>query len=559
MFFRAKKSGPRTYLQLVESVREGKRVRQRVLATLGRLDELEKSGQLSRLLQSGAKFSEKIAVLSAHKQGNARTLSGTCIGPDLLFSRLWKDLGIGEAIRSMLTDRRFEFPVERAVYLTVLHRLFVGGSDRDAEHWRRDFRIPGTERLELHHLYRAMAWLGEELPYTEQAGSTGFSPRCVKDEIEERLFQKRRDLFTSLSFVFFDTTSIYFEGEGGEDLGRYGKSKDHRPDRKQLVAGAILDREGQPICSEIWPGNTTDVTTLLPVVDRLRNRFGIEKLCVVCDRGMISKKTMAELTRRNLKYILGARMRSVTEVREEVLSRPGAYRMVRGPRESSKDPSPLKVKEVMVGDRRYVVCLNMEQAIEDKKKRERIVANLEKALKSGDKSLIGNKGYRGYVRGSGGFEVDRKKVEEAERYDGKWVLQTNYSKEELSTEEVGLRYKDLWMVEDVFRSMKTILRTRPVWHKRDETIRGHVFSSFLALVVLKELLGRLKTKEAKSGSPETPRTEWARLKHDLRSLTETEVELGGKRFLLRSEIAGDVAKALQAVGSAIPPAVCRAT
>ncbi len=559
MFFRAKKSGPRTYLQLVENTREGKRIRQRVLATLGRLDELEKSGQLTRLLESGAKFSEKIAVLSAHKQGNARTLAGTCIGPDLLFSRLWKELGVGEAIQSMLSDRRFEFPVERAIYLTVLHRLFVGGSDRDAEYWRRDFRIPGTEDLELHHLYRAMAWLGEPLPYTEQAGSTGFSPRCVKDAIEERLFQKRRDLFTSLSFVFFDTTSIYFEGGGGEDLGRFGKSKDHRPDRKQLVAGAILDREGRPICSEIWPGNTTDVTTLLPVVDRLRHRFGIESICVVCDRGMISRKTMAELERRGMRYILGARMRSVSEVRKEVLSRTGGYRMVHGPRVSPKDPSPLKVKEVIVGDRRYVVCLNMEQAIEDRKKRERIVANLEKALKGGDKSLIGNKGYRGYVKGTAGFEIDREKVKEAERFDGKWVLQTNYTKEELSTEDVGLRYKDLWMVEDVFRSMKTILRTRPVWHKCDETIRGHVFASFLALMLLKELLGKLRTKEAKKGSAETPKAEWGRLKHDLRSLTETEVELGGKRFLLRSELAGDAGKALQAVGVAIPPAVCRTT
>ncbi len=325
------------------------------------------------------------------------------------------------------------------------------------------------------------------------------------------------------------------------------------------MAGAILDREGRPICSEIWPGNTTDVTTLLPVVDRLRHRFGIKSVCVVCDRGMISKRTMAELERREMKYILGARMRSVTEVSEEVLSRPGAYRMVRGPRECSKDPSPLKVKEVMVEGRRYVVCLNMEQAIEDRKKRERIVANLERALKAGDKSLIGNKGYRGYLKGAGGFEIDREKVKEAERYDGKWVLRTNYTREELSTEEVALLYKDLWMVEDVFRSMKTVLRTRPVWHKGDETIRGHVFASFLALVLLKDLLGKLRTKEARKGSEETPRTEWGRLKHDLCSLTETEVEVGGKRFLLRGEVVGDAGKALRAVGALIPPAVCRLT
>jgi transposase len=438
--------------------------------------------------------------------------------------------------------------VERAVYLTVLHRLFVGGSDRDADFWRRDYRIPGTEELDLHHLYRAMAWLGEELPHTEQAGATGFSPRCVKDLVEEKLFARRRDLFTKLSLVFFDTTSIYFEGEGGDELGQYGKSKDHRPDRKQLVAGAVLDREGKPICSEIWPGNTTDVTTLLPVVDRLSSRFGIGSMTVVADRGMISKKTMKELEDRKMKYILGARMRSVSEVKEEVLSRPGAYRMVRGPRETAKDPSPLKVKEVTVGDCRYVVCLNMEQAIEDAEKRKKILAGLKKALKGGDKGLVGNKGYRMYLKSAGGFEIDEAKVKEDARYDGKWVLRTNHTKEELPAEEVALRYKDLWIVEDAFRSLKSILSTRPVWHKCDETIRGHVFASFLSLVLLKELLGRMK----EVGHP----AEWKRLKRDLDSLEETEVTTKtGQHFLLRSDVQGDCGKALQAAGVAIPPRV----
>jgi transposase len=548
VFFRAKKSGARTYLQIVESVREGKRVRQRVLATLGRLEELEQSGQLARLLESGARFSEKVAVLSAYKSGEAVSVKTTRIGPDLLFDRLWKELGIGEVLRSALLGRRFEFPVERAVYLTVLHRLFVGGSDRDADFWRRDYRIPGTEELDLHHLYRAMAWLGEELPHTEQAGSTGFSPRCAKDLVEEKLFARRRDLFTSLSLVFFDTTSIYFEGEGGDELGQYGKSKDHRPDRKQLVAGAVLDREGKPICSEIWPGNTTDVTTLLPVVDRLSSRFGIEGGTVVADRGMISKKTMEELEDREMKYILGARMRSVNEVKDEVLSRPGGYRMVRGPRETSKDPSPLKVKEVMVGDRRYVVCLNLEQAIEDAEKRKKIVAGLKAALKGGDKSLVGNKGYRMFLKSTGGFEIDEAKVKEDARYDGKWVLRTNHTKEELPAEEVALRYKDLWMVEDAFRSLKSILSTRPVWHKCDETIRGHVFASFLSLVLLKELLARMK----EAGHT----VEWKRLKKDLDSLEETEVTTKtGQHFLLRSDVQGDCGKVLQAAGVAIPPRV----
>jgi len=549
MFFRAKKSGPRTYLQIVENSWNKGKVRQRVIATVGRLDRLRESGQIESLLKSGARFSEKAAVIMANDEGKGTRIRTTCIGPDLVFSRLWQELGIGEAIRSRLEGRRFSFPVERAIYLTVLHRLFCGGSDRAGEHWRRDVRIPGSEDLDLHHLYRAMAWLGDPLPHTEQAGSTGFSPRCAKDAIEEDLFLLRRDLFTSLSLVFFDTTSVYFEGKGGDELGRYGKSKDHRPDCKQIVVGVILDGDGRPICSEIWPGNTTDVKTLLPVVDRLRSRFGIGSVTVVSDRGMISQKTMEELERRGMKYILGARLRSQKEVKEEVLSRAGAYRMVRGPRKGSKDPSPLKVKQVLVEDRRYVVCWNMEQARKDVRRREHLIENLRRAVeKSEAKAFVGNKGYRRFLKSEGEFIVDEEKVKADARYDGKWVLRTNLTTEELGTEGVALRYKDLWMVEEAIGSMKSILENRPIYHKCDETIRGHVFSSFLALVLLKELLARLKEK----GHHEV---EWGRLKRDLLSVDETELELGGKRFLLRGELVGDAGKALQAVGVAPPPTV----
>ena len=154
-----------------------------------------------------------------------------------------------------------------------------------------DYEIPGAEGLDLHHFYRAMAWLGEELEETSARGA--LAPRCVKDVIEEKLFERRRDLFTDLSAVFMDTTSLSFYGEGGETLGEHGYSKDYRPDLKQMILGLVIDGDGRPICTEMWPGNTADVTTLLPVIDRLRERFGIGRVCVVADRGMISAATIA--------------------------------------------------------------------------------------------------------------------------------------------------------------------------------------------------------------------------------------------------------------------------
>ena len=347
--------------------------------------------------------------------------------------------------------------------------------------------------------------------------------------------------------ISFDTTSIYFEGEGGASLGRRGHSKDHRPDLAQMVMGLVLDGDGRPLCCELWPGNTTDVRSLIPIVERLRERFRVVDICVVADRGMISSKTLAAIESRGIGYILGARMRKQKEVRDEVLSRGGRYKVVQPERKTSKDPSPLKVKEVRMDDRRYVVCLNEEQARKDAADRAAIITALEKQLKQGDKSLVSNKGFRKYLKTTGDrFEIDRDKVERDARFDGKWVLRTNT---DMPTEDVALTYKMLWMVESLFRTVKSILETRPIYHKCDETIRGHVFCSFLALLMMRELQERMEVKGYVGA-------EWDDVLRDLDSLSETEVESAdGKRFLIRSEARGWCGKVFQAVGVAIPPSL----
>jgi Transposase DDE domain len=548
MFFRTKTSGPRTYLQIVENRWENGRPRQRVIATLGRLDQLQQSGRLEALLASGARLAESVLLLSAHAKGQLPTITTRRIGPALVFQRLWQQTGCPHVIEQLLDGRRFEFDLERAIFLTVLHRLFAPGSDRAADKWKADYQIEGVEALQLHHLYRAMAWLGEELPEDQQKGKPPFAPRCIKDRIEEELFHRRRDLFTGLQLVFFDTTSIYFEGHGGQEIGQRGYSKDHRPDLYQMIVGVVLDGQGRPICCELWPGNTADVTTLIPVVDRLRSRFGVRRVCIVADRGMISQETIAALEQpgRDWQYILGARMRSQTEVKDEVLARAGRYRVVHPPRVQSDDPSPLKVKEVWVEERRYIVCLNEDEARKDAADREAIVGALREQLRRGDKALVGNKGYRRYLSATGPehFHIDEAKVAEEARYDGKWVLRTNT---ELDSAEVALQYKQLWMVERWFRSCKSLLQTRPIFHRCDETIRGHVFCSFLALVLRQELQARLEERGHE--------LEWADVIQDLDRLQVVEVDQAGKRFLLRSEAQGTCGPVFQAAGVALPPTV----
>ncbi len=541
MFARIKKSGKYQYLQIVQNRREAGKTRQHVIATLGRLDKMHQKDEVEKLVRSISRFSEK-ALLILSDQSNVQT-SAKKIGPALIFERLWSELGISKVIKQVLEERKFEFDVERVIFLTVLHRLFVSGSDRACDRWKRDYFIRGAEDLSLHHHYRAMSFLGQVI--ADQAERTPFITRTVKDRIEEGLFQENRDLFTGLDFVFFDTTSIYFEGQGGEIIGQKGHSKDHQPGKNQMIVGAVLDSCGKPICCEMWPGNTADVKSLIPVADRVRNRFGVGDCCLIADRGMISKNTLEELQARRMPFILGARMRQIREIKFDVLSDQKEYREVYPEGNSSKAPSPLQVKEVKYEDKRYIVCLNTRQARKDAADRLAILSSLEDKLKTRPKSLIGNKGYRKYLKlDHGHLRIDKKKIEEDARFDGKWVLLTNT---DLPAEAVALKYKELWQVEQVFRDMKTVLETRPVFHKIDETITGHVFCSFLALTLLKELERRLGLKDFDF--------EWADIKQDLQALQEFKITEDGRSLAIRTEAAGTCGRVFQAVGVALPPTI----
>ena len=557
MYFRKKTSSGRAYLQIVESRRQGAQVRQQVIATLGRVEELRESGQLERLLRSGARFAAKAIVVDAVADGAVTASAARRIGPALVFERLWEETGCRRVVEDLAGSRKHGFPLERAVFLTVLHRLFSGGSDRAADRWREDYRIDGVENLDLHHLYRAMAWLGEELAEDQQHGATPFAPRCLKDVVEEELFARRRDLFSTLDLVFMDTTSLYFEGAGGQTLGQRGFSKDHRPDLNQMILAVLLDGDGRPVCTEMWPGNTADTGSLVPVVDRLRKRFSIGRVCVVADRGMISAETIAELEARRLLYILGVRERADKLVRELVLDDPAPFIPLTIAKRG--EDIDYEAKAVTLAGRRYIVCRNHEQMKKDAAARAAILTALERQLKKGDKSLVGNKGYRRFLatRGDDHFAIDCAKAEEDAKFDGVFVLRTNA---DLAPLEAMLCYKRLWMVERAFRTSKSLFATRPIFHKLDETIRGHVSCSFLALVLKKELEDRIANVGRRGAASDNAESgSWPDVLADLDSLTETEVEQDGKRFLLRSAPRPAASLALRAAGVALPPTVRQLT
>ncbi len=543
MFVREKRINGYTYLYLVESVREDGRAKQRIIKNLGRREVVVASGELERLASSVARYAERAVVLSQLAPGNPDQLACKRIGAPLLFGRLWEETGCKAVIGALLANRMFEFPVERAVFTSVLHRLLVSGSDRACEKWMTDYAIPGADGLALHHLYRAMAWLGEELPPEQQGGATPFAPRTVKDLIEERLFATRRDLFSELSVVFMDTTSLSFVGAGGKTLGERGYSKDHRPDLMQMIVGVVIDADGRPVCSEMWPGNTADVSVLVPVIDRLRSRFAIGRVCVVADRGMISAPTIAALEERGLEYVLGARERTDTLVRSVVLADKKPFTPLCVKRAGGAQ-TQLFAKEVAVEGRRYIVCRNEAEAAKDAADRQAIVTALDRQLKRGDKALIGNSAYRRYLRTTSDrrtFEIDPGKLADEARYDGIFVLRTNAR---LTPLQAVLRYRDLIQVEALFRTAKALMRTRPIYHASDAAIRGHVFCSFLALVLRKELDERCRKAEF--------RPEWGDVLRDLDRLQDVEISKDGQQMILRTPATGVIGPLFKAARVALP-------
>lgn len=520
MFVRKKISGPREYLVIVENYREGKKVKQRTIANLGRVDVLRETGKLDSIINSLSQFSEKVAVLSAFQRDESLKCWVKEWGSYLVFRRLWEQLGLAEVIERIQKKRKIGFNLEEALFYTVLHRLTEKGSDLKASKWIERVYDPGREELKYHQLIRAMGYAGKH-----------------KNEIEEGLFSRDRDLFSNqLELVFFDTTSIYFEGEGPEGLAEFGNSKDHRPDRKQIIIGVVMTGEGKPICCEFWPGNMSDINTLKDVVKNLKVRFAIGRVILVCDRGMVSRENILLLQEEGFQYIFGVRMRRVNKVRQDVLGRRGKYKAIK---------DNLKIKEVNLDGDRYITCLNPEEEKRDREVREKLITELQERVKIKPSSLIGNKGYRKYLKiEKNSIKINKDKIKEEARFDGKFVLTTNT---ELPAEAVALTYKNLWQVEYAFRSLKSILQNRPVYHQTQENTKGHIFCSYLSLLLLIELRSRL---QAKGNIPQ-----WDEIIRDLRSLQAVRIQFQGKSFLMRTEFEGSTYKCFNAAGVQPPSTI----
>lgn len=520
MFVRVKRSvqtsGTYEYLQIVESVRDGGQVRQRVIANLGRREQLVADGTVDALLQSLAKFSERLQVIEKVREHGVSARAARTWGPALVFERLWRQQGLPDIIDRLARERHFAFDVERVSFALALQRLCSPGSDLAGAGWLGTVECPGFDNIALQHMYRTVGFLAD-----------------VRDDLEKELFFRGRDLLSqSLDLVFIDTTSTFIYRPEQSELRRRGYSRDKRPDQPQVVICLAVDQTGWPVAWDIVPGNTADKTAFVAMIDKLRERFHIQRVIVVADRGMISAKTIALLedhAAAPFHFILGCKMRQQKEVSEEVLSRAGRYHKV---------ADNLEVKQVVVDGRRYIVCRNPAEATKDALARQAILDKLKSALETGPKSIIGNIGFKRFVNiERGAVRIDSEAVERDARLDGKFVLRTNT---ELDTAEVALAYKSLWRVERAFRETKSTLDIRPVFHHHDDTTVGHIVACFLALRLEVDLQHRLDAREVD--------VSWPDLMRDLGTVQAVDLTLDGRRYRLRTDLQGAAAKAFTAVG-----------
>ncbi|WP_408998209.1 IS1634 family transposase [Syntrophus buswellii] len=480
---RKNKSGSTTtYVQLAHNVRDAKTGQSKadVLYTFGRADSLDVDA-IRRLTKSLSRFltpEEALRIQGTIEGENPiRFLKSVPMGGAYLLRALWEQLGIPDALSQCMKDRSFTSPVEWATFAMVANRALAPDSKRGVEEWvKEDVALGNPEPIELQHLYRAMDVLLE-----------------YRKTIHKEVYFAVADLLNlEVDLIFFDTTSTYFEmdEEDEEGLRRYGHSKDHRPDLPQVVIGLAVTKEGIPVKCWTMPGNTSDMKTVEKVKSDLLG-WKLGRCVWVMDRGMSSEENRLILQKAGGHYIIGEKLRDNQEIHREVLAKRGRFTSVR---------ENLEIKEVTIGDgekrRRFILVHNPEEAKKDQATREKTLKKIEEALKSikdqagpgHTKSvcaLLSHRTMGRYLRQlkTGRIKIDKGKIKEEAHLDGKYIIST--SDDTLSAEDVALGYKQLMEVERAFRTLKTTLDLRPVYHRKDERIEAHVFLCFLALLLVR--------------------------------------------------------------------------
>jgi hypothetical protein len=553
------------YYALAENVwnAQTKRSEAQVIHNFGRADQLDKAA-LQRLIASIQRVidADAAGAIATSRKASLPDIEIDAVyelGIVLAARTLWEDLGISAAIRDCIAEGELTAPHEMALFAMAAQRLDDPGSKLGcATRWLPDIAyLPEAKDLTLHQFYRALDFLA-----------------VWSDQIERAVFLRAADLFRlDVDLIFYDTTTAYFEIDepdehyelwGGKlyaPLRRRGHSKEGRDNQPQVIIALAVTRDGMPVRSWVLPGDTADVATVARIKDDLR-AWRLGRCVFVGDAGMYSAENLAALSRGLGRYILAVPMRKVKEVETEVLTRPGRYKPV---------ADNLQVKEVVVGEagqgssgeavgiarrgdgerrKRYVLCLNPEEAERERAHREQVLKELCAELnllreREADHpkaacELLASRRYGRYLTTdyTGRPRLDAAKVKAAEKFDGKFVVITN--DDTLSAEDIALGYKGGWIIESCFRRMKqTGLEVRPMFHWTARRIEAHVKLCVLALQMQ-------RAAEIRCGLP------WARIAHDLGALKAVRYQAGGRGIVQRTKIAGTLAELLKKLSVPIP-------
>jgi hypothetical protein len=463
------------YCQLAHNVRnEHGQSQAEVVYSFGREDELDRE-VLARLVRSISRFLEPEQALVASARSELRFLGSRPFGGTYVLDRLWRRLGIDEAIRQAAGGRRLDEGIERVLFCLVANRCLAPSSKLAALEWAmNDVAIPEMVDLgdDPQVFYRAMDFLLDA------------------DEVLQRevFFSVANLLNLDVDVILFDTTSTYFECEDDDDFRRFGHSKDHRDDRPQVVIGLAVTKEGIPVRVWSFPGNAADSVVIRTVHDELGS-WRLHRVVWVGDRGFSSEENRNYLQRGGGHYLFGEKLRQGRD-NLDALARAGRYRRVE---------EHLEVKEVWLGEgtsrRRFVVCRNLAEARRDAQRRAEALSRLEGELetlaaKRGDArlqaegELLAHPTLARYLSRRGGdLVIDQGKVAAEARLDGKFLLSS--SDDSLSAADMARLYKGLLEVEDSWREMKQTLELRPVFHRKEERIRAHVTLCFLGLMLMR--------------------------------------------------------------------------
>jgi transposase len=510
---------PIYYYQLAESYRDKDKVKHRILCTLGREDELMAKGGFDKLMEKFAALSKQYLLVSKSQESIKDTL---IYGPMLVINYLWKHLEMQSLLEGIQQGYKIEFSLEQAVKLMISNRLIDPMSKLAIDRWKGEIYGEDFESIELQHLYRSLDILADH-----------------KDMVEKSFFEKTRNLFKSpVSIVFYDLTTLYFESQQADALKKYGYSKDNKTDCVQVVIGLVINQDGLPISYHLFPGNTYEGKTVVPVLNKLRKDFLLERIIFVGDKGIVGNEIMQELSSAGYEYIIAAKISKVAEEHHpEILNRENYTRI----------DDIISTHQIITEGQRLVLGYSAKRAERDKRQRELLLERLQKKLdKSRNPKSVTKSAYNAYltIEGKSKMSIDPQKVAEKEKWDGFFGFYTN--NQSMSNKQVVLTYQMLWQIENSFRVLKSTLDLRPVYHWTEKRIQGHIMICFLSLYMLRAIEYKINRQEKLNLSTDE-------IFDHLDKIRAVSINAFRKKVVMRTEITDENNLILRTLGIKIPP------